>query len=147
MASTFPGKTIKELDFTTEPPPHAPVGRADGKPDNPDEWRAPPIATNNVEPFYRGPTTHFMAQMVTMQMGRCGDFELKHQECLEAYGAHPASVPCSLYRDDLYECMYRSKQIARLNAMRDERQRQYKAGLRTKMDYYDIHKSYKERYL
>lgn len=143
----FPGPALHEIELPSDVEPHKPVGRVSGKPDNPDEWHAPPILSNNAEPIYRGPVSHFLGQMVTMQLGRCGDFDMKHQECLEAYGSHPASVPCSLYRDDLYECMYRSKQMARLNAMRDERQRQYKAGLRTKENYFDIKQSFPERYV
>jgi len=84
--------------------------------------------------------------MSTLQGGRCADFELRHEECLQAYGYSVDSKPCQLYKDDLYECRHKTKQLARLNAMREERKRQVKAGLRSKEDMYDIKDSFPDRY-
>merc|ERR1719309_1404961 len=61
--------------------------------------------------------TQFLSKLTTMQDTRCADFELRHEECLQAYGYDVDSNPCQLYKDDLYECKHKIKQLARLNAM------------------------------
>lgn len=111
-----------------------------------DEWHCPTVQTDQTEPILRTPVSDFFARVNHMQSGRCADFDLRLQECYEAYGYHPGSPKCQDYRDDLYECHFRLKQVHRYNAMIKERERQYKAGERTKENYYDIKQSFPERY-
>jgi len=120
------------------------VGRATGTP-HPEEFHAPPLLIQKQHPVYHGFLTQYYSKLSTLQTGRCADFDMRHQECLEAYGNHPDTRPCQLYRDDLYECMNHNKQKARWLAMREERDRQFKAGLREKR--FDLPEgSLKERY-
>jgi len=66
---------------------------------------------------------------MTHQSGtRCADFEMRAMECLEAYGVQKGRSRCTDYMDDLRECMFRTKQNARVSAMRVERHRQYYMG-------------------
>jgi len=124
---------------------HEHVGRKNGEPME-GEFHAPPSLNPKIHPYYHGPMTEFMSKMSSMQTGRCADFDMRHEECLAAYGYAYDNKPCQLYKDDLYECRHKVKQLARLNAMREERKRQIKAGLRSEENRYDIKKSFPERY-
>ena len=63
---------------------------------------------------------------------RCADFELRLADCLEAYGYPASEEKCLPYLRDLQECVISPKQMRRTELMRNERDRQYKAGERKK---------------
>ncbi|CAL4093266.1 unnamed protein product [Meganyctiphanes norvegica] len=80
-------------------------------------------------PAFRTPLTDLTGNLITHQSDtKCADFEMRAMECLEAYGVQKGRSRCVDYMDDLRECMYKSKQLARVNVMRVERHRQYYMG-------------------
>ncbi|XP_017768177.1 PREDICTED: NADH dehydrogenase [ubiquinone] iron-sulfur protein 5 [Nicrophorus vespilloides] len=91
----------------------------------------------DVSPFFRTPFTDLTGCLISHQWyGRCADLELKTVECLEAYGMERGLRKCSDLMQDFRECGFRTKQISRNVAMRDERERQYKAGERSAANLY-----------
>ncbi|KAJ9591561.1 hypothetical protein L9F63_001915 [Diploptera punctata] len=92
---------------------------------------------SNVVPYFRSPFTDLTGSLINHQTyGRCEDFEMRMMNCLEAYGAERGVKKCKDLIDDFHECSSRKKQMMRIQAMKAERDRQYKAGERTKAEYY-----------
>lgn len=88
-------------------------------------------------PFSRNPLTDLGGGIMTHQSFiKCNDFEMRAVECIEAYGAAKGRAKCQDYLDDLRECMFETKQIARVQAMRIERHRQWITGERKSEDHY-----------
>jgi len=83
----------------------------------------------HLAPAFRTPITDLTGNLITSQSNkRCADFEMRAMECLEAYGVQKGRAKCVDYMDDLRECMFRTKQLGRVSAMRVERHRQYYLG-------------------
>jgi len=76
--------------------------------------------------------------MVCSQWGNdpCGKLEMKALDCLDAYGVDRGLKYCDDLIKDFSECVLKTKQRNRVNAMRFERHRQHFAGERTKEDKY-----------
>ncbi|PSN43870.1 hypothetical protein C0J52_07738 [Blattella germanica] len=90
-----------------------------------------------VIPFFKSPFTDLTGGLVNHQnFGRCEDFEMRMMNCLEAYGAERGSKKCKDLIEDFRECSSLKKQMLRIEAMKAERARQYKAGERSKDKYY-----------
>ncbi|XP_050296671.1 NADH dehydrogenase [ubiquinone] iron-sulfur protein 5 [Anthonomus grandis grandis] len=88
-------------------------------------------------PFLKSPLTDMSGALVCSQWGgKCADIEMRALECLEAYGVDRGLKKCDTLIKDFDECVYKRKQIQRVNAMRFERHRQHFAGERTKEDKY-----------
>ncbi|XP_014611438.1 PREDICTED: uncharacterized protein LOC106790796 [Polistes canadensis] len=85
----------------------------------------PPLVTNFISVVL---SQTFNAQLSSA----CADFELRAVECYESYGLHRATSQqlCKDYMDDLQECLFKTKTALRYIEMQNERERQYKAGLR-----------------
>lgn len=103
-----------------------------------------------LSPYFRTPFTDIFGSMINhQQYGRCGKFEMKMMECMEAYGMDRGRVKCADIIDDFNECHNLTKQYLRQmviqqfacilfifnnklsylsQAMEAERERQYKAG-------------------
>lgn len=75
---------------------------------------------------------HFSSQY----FGRCANFESKFLDCMEAYGLYKGLKKCEDMMKDYKECVYRQKQFARVEAMRNERIRQWHSGQRSKANLY-----------
>ncbi|KAG0729004.1 hypothetical protein GWK47_031259 [Chionoecetes opilio] len=91
----------------------------------------------HIAPAFRTPMTDLVGGLITHQSGaRCADFEMRAMECLEAYGVQRGRVRCVDYLDDLRECAFQHKQIARAKEMRFERHRQWVMGERSSADHY-----------
>jgi len=88
-------------------------------------------------PTFRTPMTDLTGGIMTHQsFSKCADFEMRAMECLEAYGVQHGRSKCQDYMDDLRECMFQTKQLARVNVMRQERHRQWIMGERSGADHY-----------
>ncbi|XP_042856456.1 NADH dehydrogenase [ubiquinone] iron-sulfur protein 5-like [Penaeus japonicus] len=88
-------------------------------------------------PTFRTPLTDLTGGIMTHQsFTKCADFEMRAMECLEAYGVQVGRSKCQDYLDDLRECMFQTKQLARVNAMRQERHRQWIMGERSSENHY-----------
>ena len=88
-------------------------------------------------PFFRSPFMDLTGSLINHQTyGRCEDFEMSVMNCLEAYGAERGAKKCKDLIDDFHECSSLKKQMMHAEAMKEARQRQYKAGERTKANYY-----------
>lgn len=93
--------------------------------------------TTHFGPCFRTPLTDLTGGIMTHQSFiRCNDFEMRAVECLEAYGATKGKIRCQDYLDDLRECMFEIKQLARVQAMRLERHRQWATGERSSENHY-----------
>ncbi|KAG8198902.1 hypothetical protein JTE90_015114 [Oedothorax gibbosus] len=57
-------------------------------------------------------------------------------DCTDVYGKKGLMQQCLSEYQDLMECMFHKKQLARVEAMKKERMRQYMAGERSKKDFY-----------
>ncbi|XP_037075895.1 NADH dehydrogenase [ubiquinone] iron-sulfur protein 5-like [Pollicipes pollicipes] len=80
-------------------------------------------------PLFRNPFTDIFGCVMTHQSGfKCQDFEARFGDCMEAYGPHRGAKECRVYFNDLMECSRMTKQVKRVQEMRAERKRQYKAG-------------------
>lgn len=91
----------------------------------------------HIAPAFRTPMTDLVGSVMTHQTGsRCADFEMRAMECLEAYGVQRGRVRCVDYLDDLRECTFKIKQLARVSEMRVERHRQWLMGERSSEDHY-----------
>lgn len=75
---------------------------------------------------------HFSSQY----FGRCANLELKVLDCMEAYGLHRGLKKCEDLMLDYKECVHRIKQFNRVEAMRNERYRQWHSGERSKENRY-----------
>lgn len=71
---------------------------------------------------------HFSSQY----FGRCANLELKFLDCMEAYGLYKGLQKCEDLLADYKECVYKRKQFDRIVAMRNERNRQWHSGERSK---------------
>ncbi|XP_012261022.2 NADH dehydrogenase [ubiquinone] iron-sulfur protein 5 [Athalia rosae] len=81
-------------------------------------------------PVFRTPITDITGSLINFQQQkRCADFEMNFVECMEAYGIPRGYRKCSDLFEDLHECATHNTQQMRVNAIRDERHKQYKAGL------------------
>lgn len=91
----------------------------------------------SLSPFFKSPLTDFTGTVISHQYGsRCGPYELKALDCLEAYGLDKGYKVCLDLVTDFQECAIRTKEYGRYLAMRNERERQYRAGERSKEDRY-----------
>lgn len=85
-----------------------------------------------LSPPLRTPFTDIPGAIISHQwFGACADMEMKTVDCFEAYGLGRGAEKCKDLLEDFRECATRQKQLDRYYAMRNERQRQYKAGERT----------------
>lgn len=67
-------------------------------------------------PFFRSPFTDLTACMVNhQQYDKCGKFEMKMMECLEAYGMDQGKDKCKLLIEDFQECVGMNKQMLRVH--------------------------------
>ncbi|KAI9585760.1 NADH dehydrogenase [ubiquinone] iron-sulfur protein 5 [Glossina fuscipes] len=88
-------------------------------------------------PFFRLPLTDLTGCLVNHQTyDKCGELEMNMMECLEAYGGERGKKMCKDLIDDFGECVNMRKQMLRVEAMRKERFRQYRAGERKKEELY-----------
>lgn len=88
-------------------------------------------------PIVKLPITDLMVGFLNYQFrSQCGNFEMKYMECMEAHGMARGETICADFLHDLRECASRRLEVKRMEAMQAERLRQYKAGERTKEDYY-----------
>ncbi|XP_044265015.1 uncharacterized protein LOC123011577 [Tribolium madens] len=91
----------------------------------------------SLSPAFKSPFTDLTGALLSHQWGgRCADMELRALDCLEAYGLDKGIKKCETLITDFQECALRTKELARYSAMKAERERQYKAGERTKEDRY-----------
>ncbi|XP_025195077.1 NADH dehydrogenase [ubiquinone] iron-sulfur protein 5 [Melanaphis sacchari] len=80
-----------------------------------------------LSPFFRNPITDFTGPLMSAQTGvRCADFEMKLMNCYEAYGYPKGIEVCQAYYEDFKECCTREKQMSRIVAIQNERERQAK---------------------
>ena len=67
------------------------------------------------ETVFRTRFTDLGATMFTHQkMGKCGDFELKMMNCMEAYGKPLGDTKCKDLVDDFSECITNAKKVLKL---------------------------------
>ncbi|KAH8263330.1 hypothetical protein KR044_007370 [Drosophila immigrans] len=110
----------------------------------------------SLSPFLRLPLTDLTGCLINHQTyDKCGKFEMKMMDCLEAYGLERGKKQCADIIADFQECVGMNKQLMRfhvsfcqvklfhilfnalfLQAMRNERYRQWLAGERKKEDLY-----------
>lgn len=85
-------------------------------------------------PMIKGPFTDFLANVRNFQfLKECAQYELHYVDCMEAYGYHRGKKECRMILNDMYECVMKIKRIRRVEAMQEERYRQYKNGERDKI--------------
>jgi NADH dehydrogenase (ubiquinone) Fe-S protein 5 len=91
----------------------------------------------DIVPFLRSPFTDLTSCLVNHQnFGKCEEMEMRVMNCLEACGVNRGMKKGKDLVDDFRECSSRRKQMLRVAAMKKERERQYKAGERSKEDHY-----------
>lgn len=84
-------------------------------------------------PLFKGPITDLFSQVRSLQfLKQCAQYELQYVDCLEAYGYHKGKKECRLILEDMYECAIKIKRLRRIEAMKQERLRQYQNGERDK---------------
>ncbi|KAI9551484.1 hypothetical protein GHT06_021817 [Daphnia sinensis] len=83
---------------------------------------------NLTEPILRTRFTDMSAALFSAQKTECKDFELRYVYCLEAYGKSLGESKCKDLKDDIQECFFKFKQLARTEAIKNERVRQLKSG-------------------
>ncbi|GLG96986.1 Protein of unknown function [Gryllus bimaculatus] len=84
-------------------------------------------------PFFRNPITDLTGSLVSRQhFEKCGEFEMRMLQCLEAYGMDRGKQKCADLIEDFSECQTKWKQVLRVDAMRIERNRQVNQGERSK---------------
>jgi hypothetical protein len=67
-----------------------------------------------ITPFFRSPFTDLTGALVnTQHYDKCGPFEMKMMECLEAYGTVAGETKCAVLIDDFNECYTMRKQQLR----------------------------------
>lgn len=105
----------------------------------------------SLTPFLRLPLTDLTGCLINHQTyDKCGKFEMKMMDCLEAYGLERGKTQCAELIGDFQECVGMRKQLMRfhvnscpkmfqvqlfieyffLQAMRNERYRQWLTGER-----------------
>ena len=95
------------------------------------------FSINLVSPAFRNIFSDPFGQIINCQWhGECADIEMKAVECMEAYGMDRGLQKCTDLLADFRECLNRDKQIRRLETMRNERNRQYWDGERSKQNRY-----------
>jgi len=116
------------------------------------DWRAeyevePVQLVRHHQPLMRNFVTDAFALSNTQQgSNKCPDFELRLVECYEAYGRTKGNTLCRDFYDDLYECTFKEKQMNRLAAMDEQRQRLVAAGEITKEEMYPLKRSRRDGY-
>lgn len=91
----------------------------------------------NFDPLFKSPLTDLGGDIVSHQFfGECADMEMKAVDCLEAHGMLKGVKKCNILLENFKECVYKNKQLKRIQAMQLERERQYKAGERSKKNRY-----------
>lgn len=86
-----------------------------------------------LSPFFKSPITDITGVLISHQwFGKCQELEEKALDCMEAYGLIRGERECKPLLNDLKECTLQKKQFARFSAMVEERDRQIKAGEKTK---------------
>uniref|UniRef100_A0A7R9F154 NADH dehydrogenase [ubiquinone] iron-sulfur protein 5 n=1 Tax=Timema bartmani TaxID=61472 RepID=A0A7R9F154_9NEOP len=90
----------------------------------------------SINPILRTPFTDITSTVLVHQKGKCTPLELRMLNCFEAYGIERGKTLCNDILEDFHECCTHKKQLQRTNAMQAERDRQYKAGERSKEDRY-----------
>lgn len=84
-----------------------------------------------ITPWLWTPFTDFTGAVHTFQEHpRCADLELRVADCMEAYAYNHGLVKCELLFKDFQECVFRGKRTLRIHHMKEERERQIKAGER-----------------
>ncbi|XP_037038881.1 uncharacterized protein LOC119076317 [Bradysia coprophila] len=82
-----------------------------------------------LSPAFRTPLTDLTGCLHNFQgHKKCGPIEMNMIDCLEAYGMHMGSKKCKDLIEDFQECSGQQKQLKRVEAMRNERHRQYYFG-------------------
>lgn len=90
-----------------------------------------------LSPWLKSPFTDLSGALTSHQWGsECANLEMKALDCLEAYGLNKGHEKCTDLIDDFKECSLRFKQNQRILAMREERNRQYTSGERSKENRY-----------
>ncbi|KAH8409590.1 hypothetical protein KR222_008973 [Zaprionus bogoriensis] len=85
----------------------------------------------SLTPFLRLPLTDLTGCLINHQTyDKCGKFEMKMMDCLEAYGLERGKKQCADLIGDFQECVSMQKQLLRFHAMRTERYKQWLAGQR-----------------
>lgn len=94
-----------------------------------------PISPMNT-PF-KSPLSDLIGVYSSCQLNtRCRDLELNLVDCLDVYGKKGFFKQCVDEFSDYLECLHNAKSQKRVEAMQQERTRQYLAGERTKKDLY-----------
>uniref|UniRef100_A0A0A9XIK0 NADH dehydrogenase [ubiquinone] iron-sulfur protein 5 n=1 Tax=Lygus hesperus TaxID=30085 RepID=A0A0A9XIK0_LYGHE len=84
-----------------------------------------------VSVYLRTPFTDLTGPTVNCQfMTICSKMEMKAINCVEAYGEDRAQTKCKALLEDLYECVTKTKQMARVLEMKMEREKQISQGVR-----------------
>ncbi|XP_012272034.1 uncharacterized protein LOC105695239 [Orussus abietinus] len=81
-----------------------------------------------ISPALHTPLTDLGGGMIHAQNGSCAIFEQNVLRCFDAYGFKLAPKKCPDMFDDLHECIYKGKQLRRIELMTKERNRQIKGG-------------------
>ncbi|TDG44513.1 hypothetical protein AWZ03_009091 [Drosophila navojoa] len=85
----------------------------------------------SLSPFLRLPLTDLTGCLINHQTyDKCGNFEMKMMDCLEAYGMERGKKQCADLIADFQECVGMQKQLLRFHAMRAERYKQWLSGER-----------------
>nr|CAD7198389.1 unnamed protein product [Timema douglasi] len=90
----------------------------------------------SINPILRTPFTDITSTVLVHRKGKCTPLELRMLNCFEAYGIERGKTLCNDILEDFHECCTHKKQLQRTYAMQAERDRQYKAGERSKEDRY-----------
>lgn len=70
----------------------------------------------SVTPFFRTPFTDLTGCLVNhQQYDKCGEFEMKMIDCMEAYGVDKGIHKCRDIIADFQECSQMKKQLLRFN--------------------------------
>ncbi|KAF6216007.1 hypothetical protein GE061_000344 [Apolygus lucorum] len=81
--------------------------------------------------YFKTPLTDLTGPTVNQQfMSICSNLEMKTVNCVEAYGEERAQKKCKALLEDLYECITKTKQMARVLDMKIEREKQISQGVR-----------------
>ncbi|XP_063220865.1 NADH dehydrogenase [ubiquinone] iron-sulfur protein 5 [Bacillus rossius redtenbacheri] len=89
-----------------------------------------------VNPIFRSPFTDLTATLLVHETNKCTPLEMRLMSCYEAYGLDRGADKCRDLAEDFSECCTNFKQVMRVEEMQKERERQYKAGERSKEERY-----------
>lgn len=95
------------------------------------------MSSSTFDPWLKSFATDLTGDLFSTQyFGQCADLEMKLLNCLDAYGLNRGLKKCEDLMVDFKECVYKTKQLDRISAMRNERQRQWKNGERNNENRY-----------